>query len=216
MIRIVILGAPGSGKGTQMQLLSNYYRIPPISVGDMLRKKIITNQKSKKYIQTRINNGKLLSDKMIIDLIKKRTEKADCNNGFILDGFPRTIQQAKILKNNFFAINYILYLKLSEKKIFERIIGRMIHIESGRCYHKKFNPPKKKNRDDITGEKLSIRKDDNINIIKIRLQEYKKHTVPLLSWFHKNKEKNNIKFFEIQTNYSIHEVNKKILDLLEK
>ncbi|AEH39884.1 adenylate kinase [Buchnera aphidicola (Cinara tujafilina)] len=215
MIKIVMLGAPGSGKGTQMQLLSNYYRIPPISVGDILRKKININQKFKKNIKNYINNGKLVNDDIIIELIKKRIEKKDCKSGFILDGFPRTIKQAEILKNNLFTINYILHLKLSEKKIFERISGRLVHIPSGRCYHEKFNPPQKKNRDNITGEKLSIRKDDNINIIKIRLYEYQKYINPLLIWFNKNMNQKNIKFFEIQTNDSIKNIHKKILSLLK-
>ncbi|WP_082252733.1 adenylate kinase family protein [Buchnera aphidicola] len=215
MIRIVMLGAPGSGKGTQMQLLSNYYHIPPISVGDILRKKMNIDFKFKKYVQNYINNGKLVNDDIIIKLIKKRIEQKDCHNGFILDGFPRTIKQAEILQDNLFTINYILHLTIPEKKIFERIIGRLVHIPSGRCYHEKFNPPQEKNKDDITGEALSIRKDDKIKIIKIRLKEYKKYTAPLLDWFNKNMKKNKIKFFEIQTVHSIKKINRKILDLLK-
>lgn len=216
MISIIMLGAPGSGKGTQMQLLSKYYNIPSISTGDVLRKKIRNDKKFAKCIKNVINQGKLIKDHIIIKLIKKRIKKSDCKNGFILDGFPRTIMQAKILKNKLFNINYALHLQLSKKKIFRRIQGRLIHEPSGRCYHKIFNPPKKKNIDDITGELLSVRKDDKINVIKTRLKEYKKYTIPLIYWLHHNMKKKKIKIFEINTDNSIKKINKKIIKLIQK
>ncbi|WP_232512962.1 adenylate kinase family protein [Buchnera aphidicola] len=210
MIRIIMLGAPGSGKGTQAQLLSKYFLIPFISAGEILRQEIKKNDKTKNYIQNTINKGKLVKNSFIIQLIKKKIKKKKYCNGFILDGFPRTIEQAESLKKNI-NIQYIIYLKIKHDSIINRIQGRLIHEPSGRTYHKIFNPPKQKNKDDITGELLHKRKDDNKKIILTRLKEYEKYTKPLIKWFRKEIKKNKIKLLEINSNKSITDINKKII-----
>ncbi|WP_236607826.1 nucleoside monophosphate kinase [Buchnera aphidicola] len=202
-----MIGPPGSGKGTQTQLLSKYFHIPCISTGEILRKEIKKNKKTKKYIKKTINKGKLIKNSFIIKIIEKNIKKKKFFNGFILDGFPRNIEQAKSLSKKI-NIEYIIYLKIKYDDIIKRITGRLIHASSGRTYHKIFNPPKIKNKDDITQEKLCSRNDDNEKTIKIRLQEYKKHTNPLIKWI---KKKKKIKFIEIHANQSIKIVNKKII-----
>ncbi|WP_232036830.1 adenylate kinase family protein [Buchnera aphidicola] len=213
MIRIIMLGAPGSGKGTQTQLLSKYFCIPFISAGEILRQEIRKNEKNKNYIKNIINKGKLVKNSFIIKIIKKKIQEKIYLNGFILDGFPRTIKQAESLKK-YIKIEFILYLKIKLENIINRIEGRLIHESSGRTYHETLNPPKKKNIDNITGELLTKRKDDTKKIIITRLQEYEKFTKPLIKWFKKEELKNTIKYLEINANTSIQYIHKKIIKKL--
>ncbi|WP_075434080.1 adenylate kinase family protein [Buchnera aphidicola] len=213
MKRIIILGAPGSGKGTQAQLLSKSLCIPFISAGEILRQEIKKNEKTRSYIKNTINQGKLVKSSFMIQLIKENIQKKNSFNGFILDGFPRTIEQAKSLKK-YIAIEYAIYLNIEYKDIINRIEGRLIHKPSGRTYHSIFNPPKQHNVDDITGEILSKRKDDTKKIIKTRFEEYIKHTQPLIHWFQKEKKK--IHYLEIEANQSINHIHKKIINHLNK
>ncbi|VFP79311.1 Adenylate kinase [Buchnera aphidicola (Cinara curtihirsuta)] len=212
MIRIIMLGAPGSGKGTQTQLLSKYFDIPFISTGEILRQEIKKNKKIRNYIEDTINQGKLVKNSFIIELIKKKIQEKKYYNGFILDGFPRTIEQAKSLKKNI-KIQYIIHLKIKYYSVINRIKGRLIHEPSGRTYHEIFNPPKKKNKDDVTGELLNKRKDDNEKIIINRLKEYEIYTKPLIKWF-KKEIKNNIGYLEVNSNASIKYINKKIINYI--
>uniref|UniRef100_A0A451DFN0 Adenylate kinase n=1 Tax=Buchnera aphidicola (Cinara pseudotsugae) TaxID=2518978 RepID=A0A451DFN0_9GAMM len=209
-MRIIMLGAPGSGKGTQTQLLSKHFDIPFISAGEILRQESKKNEKTKNYINKTINQGKLVKNSFIINLIKKKIKKKNCFDNFILDGFPRTIKQAESLKKNI-KMHFVIHLKINTNNILNRITGRLIHESSGRTYHKKFNPPKNKNIDDLTGELLSKRKDDKEKIIITRLKEYKKLTKPLINWFKMEDLKKNIKYIEINANKSIHKINKKII-----
>ncbi|VFP86123.1 Adenylate kinase [Buchnera aphidicola (Cinara pseudotaxifoliae)] len=214
-MRIIMLGAPGSGKGTQTQLLSKYFYIPFISAGEILRQESKKNEKTKSYIENKINQGKLVNNSFIINLIKKKIKKKNCFNKFILDGFPRTIKQAESLKKHI-KMQFVIHLKISTHNILNRITGRLIHTSSGRTYHKTFNPPKRKNKDDLTGELLSKRKDDDKKIIITRLEEYRKLTTPLIDWFKKEDLKQNVKYIEINANKSIHEINKKIILYINK
>ncbi|VFP78290.1 Adenylate kinase [Buchnera aphidicola (Cinara cuneomaculata)] len=213
MTRIIILGAPGSGKGTQTQLLSQYFCIPFISAGEILRQEIKNNKQNKKYIKKTINKGKLVNNSFIIKLIKKKIQEKIYLNGFILDGFPRTIEQAEFL-NKDIKIKFIIYLKIKLTNILNRIEGRLIHEPSGRTYHKILNPPKKKNLDDLTGEILTKRKDDNKKIISTRIKEYEIFTKPLIQWFKRETLTNSIKYFEINSNNSIQKIHQDIIKKL--
>ncbi|CAL4322873.1 nucleoside monophosphate kinase [Buchnera aphidicola] len=215
-MKIIIIGPPNSGKGTQAQYISKQYKIPQISIGNMLRNIIKKDKKIGKYVKKRINNGKLVKNKIVISLIKKRIKKKDCKNGYLLDGFPRNLDQAKMMKLEKIKINYVIQLKANTKTILNRAIGRKIHLKSGRIYHDVFNPPIKKNCDDITGESLIVRKDDKINILKKRIIEYKKINKPLILFFKKKQKKKKIILFTINSEKKIKLIKKKIKKFLEK
>lgn len=214
-MRIILIGAPGSGKGSQACFISRKYKIPQISTGNILRS--ITKKKTKigKKIKKIIKKGNLVNDFLVTNIIKDRLNEKDCKNGFLLDGFPRTIQQAIEIKKNNISIDYVLELEVPDQIIFERISGRRIHIPSGRIYHTKFNPSKIKNKDDITLEKLSIRNDDQSEVIKKRLIEYHKVS-KILSKFYKNEMiLKKLKYFKINGEKKIIEVNEEIKKILK-
>ncbi|WMY96088.1 MAG: adenylate kinase [Arsenophonus sp.] len=210
---IILLGAPGSGKGTQACFIVKKYRIPKISTGDILRNEVKKNKKLGIQIKELINNGKLVTNEVVIALIKKRIIQNDCKNGFLLDGFPRTIAQAEILKNIGISIKYVLELHVSDEIIVERITGRRIHKSSGRIYHIKFNPPKIKNKDDITGDDLIIRDDDTEDIIRKRLMEYHQFTKPVIDYYRKEAINGRINFVRLNGSSKIIEINKKLVKI---
>ncbi|QJC37182.1 adenylate kinase [Enterobacteriaceae endosymbiont of Donacia thalassina] len=217
-MRIILLGPPGVGKGTYARFISEKYNLPNISIGNMLRNYILNNQDSfltnkiKKFIQ----KGIMVSDEIIIKIIKKRLYNIDCKRGFLLDGYPRNILQANILKKENIQINIILEFYIPINQIIKRIMGRKIHLPSGRTYHVIFNPPKIKNKDDITGEKLITRTDDNLITINNRLKEYLKQTKPLVKYYNKDFLKNKIIYKKINNTLSISDVKKKIDNFLKK
>jgi len=215
-MRIILLGAPGTGKGTQGKFISEKYKIPQISTGDMLRESINSKNKIGKIIKNIIENGKLVSDEIVCDLIHKRINQKDCINGFLLDGFPRTVTQACYLSEKKINIDYILEFIVPYESILERISGRRIHIQSGRIYHIKFKPPKIENQDDITGEKLITRKDDKKESIQERLEEYKKMHFPLIKYYINKQESENIKIFQIDGKDSFLSIKKRIEKILKK
>ncbi|MFP3019527.1 MAG: adenylate kinase [Arsenophonus sp.] len=214
-MRIVLFGAPGSGKGTQAQFIMKKYGIPQISTGDMLRSTVKSNTdfglKTKKLMDT----GNLVIDELVISLVKDRIAQDDCQNGFLLDGFPRTISQAKAMKNSGIFLDYILELDIPDKISIERIVGRRVHAASGRVYHIKFDPPKIPNRDDITCEKLSIRKDDKEETVRNRLVEYHQLTKPLISYYHKGETSNShVEYFKLDGTRKVSEVSKELVRIL--
>lgn len=211
-MKIVLLGPPGSGKGTQTQFITNEYNIKKISVGDILRK----SKKNKFFnkIKTTMNQGKLISDQLIIKIIKKIIENESFNQGFLLDGFPRTITQAIALKKMQTNINYVLELLISNETIINRLNGRLVHLPSGRIYHKKYKPPKIKYKDDITGEELIFRQDDQKKTIKNRLIEYNKFITPIVFFYQQEAKLNNLEYYKINANDTIININKKIKRIL--
>ncbi|WP_343182974.1 nucleoside monophosphate kinase [Buchnera aphidicola (Neophyllaphis podocarpi)] len=211
-MRIILLGAPGTGKGTQAKLISDIYQIPNISTGIILRKQIKKNKKIKKIIES----GKLVSDEIVISLIKKRISQIDCKTGFILDGFPRTIFQAKAMQKEKIKVDYVLEFKLSINQIIKRITGRRIHLKSGRSYHIQFKKPILEGKDDITGESLEIRKDDNILILKKRLKEYKFNRILLMNFYIEEKNKKRLKYKVIDANEKTETITSKIKDIISK
>ncbi|XBC39147.1 MAG: nucleoside monophosphate kinase [Buchnera aphidicola (Nurudea shiraii)] len=210
-MRIFLIGAPGSGKGTQARLLSKRYHLIKISIGEILRELIHNKTSPEKKIKNLINKGKLVSDKTIIRIVKNRISQKDCMSGFILDGFPRTIGQAKIISKNEISVDYIFELKIPTKIIIERILKR----KKDSLTPKKTYSLKNENLPHANNN-FFFRKDDDEVIIKKRLQEYKKFTQPLKTYWNKNFKNKKIQFFEIDGTQTILNVYKDIKIILEK
>ncbi len=183
MMRIILLGPPGAGKGTQAQFISKEYDIPQISTGDMLRAAIKEGSELGKQAQGIMNAGGLVSDDLIINLVKERIAKPDCANGCILDGFPRTIPQAQALADADVAINHVIEISVPDDEIVKRLSGRRQHADSGRTYHVDHNPPKTEGMDDVTGEPLIQRPDDKEETIRERLATYHQQTSALVGFY---------------------------------
>ena len=186
-MKIILLGPPGGGKGTQSKLLVSKFNIPQISTGDILREHVKNKSELGIKANSYMQNGELVPDSLILNMIKFRLKQDDCKSGYILDGFPRTIPQAEgldsILENLNQKLDKIVVLEVKDEDIIERMSGRRMHIESGRVYHIKFNPPKNEGLDDITNEKLTIRKDDQPETVKKRLMIYHETTKPLIEYY---------------------------------
>ena len=186
-MRLLLIGPPGGGKGTQAKLLIEKFSIPQISTGDMLREHIKNDSNLGKEAKKYMNQGKLVPDQLILDMMQVRLKEKDCNNGYILDGFPRTIPQANgldfLLKKIKQELDKVILLNVPDNIIIDRITGRRLHPDSGRIYHIKYNPPKNIGLDDITNEKLTIRKDDQPETVKKRLMIYHETTKPLIEYY---------------------------------
>lgn len=201
---------PGAGKGTQAQIIEEELAIANVSTGAILREVSKSESDLGQKVQTYLNSGQLVPDEIIIEMLVERISKDDCNNGFILDGFPRNIEQAKSLDQAGVSIDLVIYLKILEEQIIERMSGRRIHLASGRSYHTTFNPPKVDGKDDLTGEDLVQRSDDKPDVIKKRLEVYFNETEPMLD-FYKNKD---IQFYEIDASEPVKAVTEKILKII--
>ena len=182
-MRIILLGAPGAGKGTQAQFLSEKYAIPQISTGDMLRGAVKAKTELGIQVEQVMASGGLVTDDIIIALVKERIQEKDCSKGFLFDGFPRTIPQAQALLDAGVDINVVLEIDVADDEIVKRLSGRRVHLDSGRVYHIDFNPPKVENRDDVTGEELIQRIDDKEKIVRSRLRLYHQQTEPLVDFY---------------------------------
>lgn len=184
-MRLIVLGAPGAGKGTQAQFIREKYGIPQISTGDMLRAAIKAGTPLGIEAKKVMDAGGLVSDEIIIGLVKDRLLQDDCRAGYLFDGFPRTLPQAEAMKAAGAAIDFVLEIDVADSEIVERMSGRRVHPASGRTYHLKFNPPKVEGRDDVTGEALILRDDDQEETVKKRLQVYHSQTKPLIEYYQK-------------------------------
>lgn len=183
MMRIILLGPPGAGKGTQAQLMSKEFNIPQISTGDMLRAAIKAGSELGKQAKSVMDAGQLVSDELIINLVKERLEEPDCENGCIFDGFPRTIPQAEALADAGVAIDYVIEISVPDDEIVSRMSGRRAHLASGRTYHVIYNPPKTADVDDVTGEPLVQRDDDKEEVVRDRLSVYHAQTAALIGHY---------------------------------
>ena len=215
-MKIILLGAPGAGKGTQSNFLKAKFKIPQISTGDMLREAVSDNsdlgQKAKEFM----DSGQLVPDQLIIDLVKERILKNDCKNGFLFDGFPRTIPQAEALIAAEINIDLVIEINVSDNVIIERLGGRRVHPTSGRIYHVKYSPPKTEGIDDITGEPLIIRDDDCRETIVKRLDTYHQQTEPLINFYKNPSLQNKPHFIEVDGEKKPEEINHALENLLNK
>ena len=182
-MRLILLGAPGAGKGTQATFICQKYGIPQISTGDMLRAAVKAGTPLGLQADAVMKAGALVSDELIINLVKERIAQPDCAKGFLFDGFPRTIPQADAMKAAGVKLDYVLEIDVPFEAIIERMSGRRSHPASGRTYHVKFNPPKVEGKDDVTGEDLIQREDDKEETVKKRLQVYSDQTRPLVDYY---------------------------------
>jgi len=182
-MRFILLGPPGAGKGTQAGFITKKYGIPQISTGDMLRAAIKAGSELGIKAKNLMDAGQLVSDEVILDLVKHRIEQPDCAGGYLFDGFPRTLAQAESMKNAGLHIDYVIEIAVPDEEIIQRMSGRRVHPASGRTYHVKFNPPRVADKDDLTGEALILRQDDRPETVKERLHVYHAQTQPLIQYY---------------------------------
>ncbi|MCF6345393.1 MAG: adenylate kinase [Thiomicrorhabdus sp.] len=215
-MKFILLGAPGAGKGTQAQFLTKQFSIPQISTGDMLRAAIKAGTELGKKAKKAINAGQLVSDEIIIGMVKERIAQADCENGFLLDGFPRTIPQADALAKAGVDIDAVIEIDVSDAEIVSRMAGRRAHLASGRTYHLKYNPPKAEGKDDKTGENLVQRDDDKPEVVTERLEVYHKQTAPLIKYYQKaSKETPSLRYIKVNGTLPIDQVELAILGAIK-
>jgi adenylate kinase len=182
-MRLILLGGPGAGKGTQANFIKDKYQIPQISTGDMLRAAIKAGSDLGKKAKGYMDSGGLVPDEIIIGLVKERIKEADCQKGFLFDGFPRTIPQADAMKDAGVALEAVVDINVPDAEIIKRMSGRRVHLASGRTYHITFNPPKEDGKDDVTGEALIQRDDDQEETVRNRLDVYHAQTEPLIDYY---------------------------------
>jgi adenylate kinase len=211
-MRIILLGSPGSGKGTQAQFITEKYTIPQISTGDMLRAAVREGSPLGVEAKKVMDAGGLVSDDIILGLIKERITQADCQNGFLLDGFPRTIAQAEGLKTMGIVIDHVIEIAVADEEIIKRMAGRRVHTQSGRTYHVLFNPPKVEGIDDATGEALILRDDDKEETVRKRLSVYHEQTKPLVDYY--SAAGQSVKFDSIAGVGSVDEITAKVFAIL--
>ena len=216
-MNVILLGPPGAGKGTQAAHICEKFNIPQISTGDMLRAAVVAETTIGLKAKKIIDEGSLVSDDIIIALVKERIQSQDCKNGYLLDGFPRTIAQADSLKSENIKIDYVVEVQVPDEEIVVRMSGRRVHLASGRTYHIAYNPPIVKNKDDLTGEDLIQRIDDNEEIVRDRLSIYHQQTQPLVNYYSEDALEDNsgTKFHAINGVGTLDEVKKRINTVLE-
>jgi len=206
-MRIILLGAPGAGKGTQAQFLMAKFGIPQISTGDMLRSAIKAGTELGKQAKSVMDAGQLVSDELIIGLVKERITEDDCKSGFLLDGFPRTIPQADAMKVSNISVDHVLEFDVPDEVIVERMAGRRVHSGSGRVYHVVYNPPKVEGKDDVTGDDLNIRPDDEESTVRKRLAIYHEQTKPLVDFYQAEAKAGNCSYLTVDGTQAVEKVN---------
>jgi adenylate kinase len=196
-MRVILLGGPGAGKGTQANYIKEHFNIPQISTGDMLRAHVKQGTELGKAAKKIMDEGGLVSDDIIMGMVKERIAQDDCRNGYLFDGFPRTIPQAEALKEAGVPIDAVVEIDVPDEEIIKRMSGRRVHLASGRTYHVVFNPPKEEGKDDETGEALIQRDDDQEETVKARLKVYHDQTEPLIDFYGKEAAAGNCKYLKI-------------------
>jgi adenylate kinase len=220
-IRLMLLGGPGAGKGTQAQGLITHFNIPQISTGDMLRNAVANKTALGLKAQEYMNSGRLVPDDLIIEMVKERLQEKDCENGYLLDGFPRTLVQAQAMLDALIDIDHVIEIQVPDAEIIKRICGRRVHPASGRVYHVDFQPPKSENKDDVTGEDLIQREDDKEEVIKKRLSVYHEQTAPLIHFYRDdikldvNRTSNLPKYHVINGLGNVEDIQKQIISAVQ-
>jgi adenylate kinase len=218
-MRLILLGGPGAGKGTQANYIKERYQIPQISTGDMLRAAVKAGTELGKKAKAVMDAGQLVTDDVIIGLVKERIKESDCQKGFLFDGFPRTIPQADAMKAAGVPIDAVVDVDVPDEEIIKRMSGRRVHLASGRTYHVVFNPPKVAGKDDVTGEPLIQRDDDKEETVKKRLDVYHNQTEPLIDYYKKWKESgapNAPQYIKIKGIGKVEEIRDSIFAALDK
>ena len=213
-MNIILLGPPGAGKGTQAQFICQEFDIPQISTGDMLRSAVNAGSELGNRVKAVMDSGALVSDEIIIALVKERITEPDCANGFLFDGFPRTIPQAQALAAADVAIDFVVEITVPDEEIVNRMSGRRVHPASGRVYHIAFNPPKTEGVDDETGEPLVQRDDDHEDTVRDRLAVYHEQTHPLVEHYEQQANGSLLRYLRIDGRGNVQEIQKKILSEL--
>ena len=216
-MRLILLGPPGAGKGTQAAYIMEKYNIPQISTGDMLRAAVKTGSELGRQAKSFMDSGGLVPDDVIIGLVKERIQENDCKNGFLFDGFPRTIPQADALREAGVEIDFVVEIDVDDEEIIKRLSGRRVHPDSGRTYHIDFNPPKAAGIDDVTGEPLIQRDDDKEDTIKKRLEVYHEQTELLVEYYSTQAQKvsnTSPKYVKVSGVGSLDAIKEKIFDAL--
>ncbi|MCT8554937.1 adenylate kinase [Glaesserella parasuis] len=213
-MKIILLGAPGAGKGTQALFMMKKFGIPQISTGDMFRAAIKEGTELGKQAKALMDEGKLVPDELTVALVKDRISQPDCANGFLLDGFPRTIPQADALKEAGVKIDFVLEFDVADEVIVDRMSGRRVHQPSGRTYHVVYNPPKVEGKDDITGEDLIIRQDDKPETVLERLAIYHKQTKPLIAYYTTEAEAGNTQYYRLDGTQSVESISDELNKIL--
>lgn len=211
-MRIILLGGPGAGKGTQANFIKERYNIPQISTGDMLRAHVKADTELGKAAKKIMDEGGLVSDDIIMGMVKERIKEDDCKNGYLFDGFPRTIPQAEALKEAGIPIDAVVEIDVPDEEIVKRMSGRRVHPASGRTYHVVFNPPKEEGKDDVTGEPLIQRDDDKEETVLERLKIYHDQTEPLINFY----QKEPVAYIKVNGVGSVDEIRDQIFEGLDK
>ena len=215
-MRLILLGAPGAGKGTQAQFITEKYGIPQISTGDMLRAAVKAGTPLGQRVKKVMESGALVSDDIIIALVKERITQPDCAAGFLFDGFPRTIVQAQALIDAGIELDGVLEIEVPDEEIVKRLSGRRVHEKSGRVYHVVYNPPKVPGRDDETGDELVQRKDDAEATVRQRLSVYHDQTFPLVEFYRKLADENVVRYAKVQGIGSVEDIKRAVLEALQR
>jgi len=213
-MRVILLGGPGAGKGTQANFIKEKYNIPQISTGDMLRAHVKAGSELGVAAKKIMDQGGLVSDDIIMGMVKERIKEDDCKNGYLFDGFPRTIPQAEALKEAGIPVDAVVEIDVPDGEIIKRMSGRRVHLASGRTYHVVFNPPKVAGKDDQTGEDLIQRDDDKEETVKARLNVYHDQTEPLISFYGKEAAAGNCKYVKIKGVGSVEQIREQIFAAL--
>lgn len=215
-MRVILLGAPGAGKGTQAHYICEKYDIPQISTGDMLRAAVKAESELGLKAKNVMDAGGLVPDEVIIGLVKDRITQADCANGFLFDGFPRTIPQAEAMVNAGVSIDHVVEIAVADEEIVSRLSGRRVHPGSGRVYHLSFNPPEKEGADDVTGEPLVQREDDSVETVRKRLQVYHDQTSPLVDFYQNMQSEKAPSYHRIDGVGSVDSIRDSVFSSLQK
>jgi len=212
-MRIILLGPPGAGKGTQAEFICDQLKIPRISTGDMLRAEIAANTPVGQSVKSMMEKGLLVPEQLVIDMLNKRIILPDCAKGYLLDGFPRTLHQAEVLDKAGIAFDAVIEIQVPDNEIINRLSGRRMHPSSGRTYHVTSNPPKSRDKDDITQEPLVQREDDKEESVRKRLEIYHQQTEPMIEWYKRHSHKYH--YASILGTGHIEEIHHQLMDLIQ-
>ena len=215
-MKLILLGAPGVGKGTQAQFITETYQIPQISTGDMLREAVKAESELGLEVKAVMDRGDLVTDDIIIALVKDRIQQPDCERGYLFDGFPRTIPQAEALVAQNIHLDAVVEISVDFEEIIKRMSGRRVHPGSGRTYHVEYNPPNVEGRDDETGEPLIQRDDDQEQTVRDRLRVYEDQTSPLVDYYRRMAADSSMKYFSVDGQGSVSEIKDKVLGALSQ